>query len=411
MALKIVRNDITKMECDAIVNTANEDPIVGAGCDTAIYTAAGYDELLKYRTEEIGHVNQGDVFVTPAFKLPYKCIIHAVSPVFSGGENGEEKLLRSCYSKSLNLALDNDVKSIAFPLISTGSFGYPKEEGLSIAIDEINKFLLKHDMLVYIVVFSREATRLGERLYPELEKYINENYVEEMSEYEYDDLYIHEDSSRDDILRECMILESEESKPSNPRPGNLRRGNLMNSPNAPALYGFRRYDIAKEAPILPGSELKSEPKVGSKSELKSEPESTLKSKPKSKQPSSKNVTDNILLDSAIEIDSEQLSSLEERMRHLTDTFSEYLLYLIEEKGYKNSDVYTRAWVDKKVFSKIKTNPDYHPQKNTVMCLCIGAMLNLDESKDLLARAGYALSPCSKTDFIFSFYIDNKLYDM
>ena len=96
---------------------------------------------------------------------------------------------------------------------------------------------------------------------------------------------------------------------------------------------------------------------------------------------------------------------------MSDTFSEYLLYLIKEKGLTNAEVYKRAIVDKKLFSKIKNNAEYHPQKMTAMCLCVGARLNMDETRDLLARAGYALSPCDKTDVIFSFFIENGIYDM
>ena len=105
------------------------------------------------------------------------------------------------------------------------------------------------------------------------------------------------------------------------------------------------------------------------------------------------------------------SKLEERIKHLSDTFSQYLMFLIENKNMKNADVYKRAIVDKKVFSKIKNDINYHPQKQTALCLCVGAKLNLDESKDLLARAGYALSPCDKTDIIFSYFIENEIYDM
>jgi len=110
-------------------------------------------------------------------------------------------------------------------------------------------------------------------------------------------------------------------------------------------------------------------------------------------------------------DEDLYRKLAERVSHVEDSFSDYLLFLIGSKGLSNADVYKRALVDKKVFSKIKNNPDYHPQKLTAMCLCIGAMLNLDESRDLLARAGYALSPSDKTDIIFSYFIENKIYDM
>ena len=117
MSLKIIRNDITKMNTEAIVNTANEKPTVGSGCDTAIFNAAGYDELLNYRKEKIGFVKEGDVFITPGFNLSAKYIIHAVSPRFTT-EDETEKLVRDCYRKSLELAKKNNIKSIAFPLIA-----------------------------------------------------------------------------------------------------------------------------------------------------------------------------------------------------------------------------------------------------------------------------------------------------
>jgi O-acetyl-ADP-ribose deacetylase (regulator of RNase III) len=186
MPFKIVRNDITKMNTEAIVNTANDLVSVGTGCDHAVYTAAGYDELLKYREDNIGIVPEGDAFITPGFALQAKYIIHAVSPFYNGGNKGEEEKLRSCYRKSLQLAKKNNIKSISFPLISTGGFGYPKEEGMRIAIDEINAFLMRHNMLIYLVVFDVEATELGGNLYSDLEAYIDRKYVEKKLEEEYD---------------------------------------------------------------------------------------------------------------------------------------------------------------------------------------------------------------------------------
>lgn len=324
MPFRIVRNDITKMKTDAIVNTANEYPEVGPGCDRAVYEAAGYDELLAYRKEHIGFVKQGEAFLTPGFNLPAKYIIHAVSPLFVDGSSGEEELLRSCYRKSLTLAKENGIRSIAFPLISTGSFGYPKEEGMRIAVDEIHAFLLSSNLLVYLVVFDEKATRMGRNLYPDLETYIDHNYVEKKRKEEYGRTWY----------------------------PNVAAGNL----------------------------------------------------PRESAPTASFMSD----DFAIE---EMEQKLTERMKHMADTFPQYLLYLISQKGMENSEVYKRAIVDKKVFSKIKNNPNYHPQKLTALCLCIGAKLNLDESKDLLARAGYALSPCDKTDIIFSYFIENEIYDM
>ncbi len=334
MSLKIVRNDITKMQVDAIVNTANPLPRYSEGTDSAIYMAAGEEELLAAR-REIGSLEAGQVAITPGFRLPAKYIIHAVSPMYIDGESGEEELLRSCYGKSLKLACENGCKSIAFPLIATGCFGYPKEEGMRIALDEINAFLMNHEMLIYLVVFDTEATRLGRNIYPELEEYIDKHYVEEKKKKEYKISF---------------------------RP--------MNSM---AMKSRVDEEFCMAAPKADG----------------------------------------ICMEGADEeaFFEERESALEERMKRISDTFQEYLMYLIESKNLSNADVYKRAYLTKQLFSKIKLNPDYHPDKGTALRLCIGAMLNLDETKDLLARAGYALSPCDKRDVIFSFFIEQGLYDM
>ena len=312
MPFKIVRNDLTKMQVDAIVNTANEAPIYSSGVDKAVYMAAGEEELLAER-KKIGYMNEGEAAITSGFKLPAKYIIHAVSPCYIDGTKGEEEKLRSCYKNSLQLALENGCKSIAFPLIATGNFGYPKEEGMRIAVDEINAFLLKHNMLIYLVVFDTTSTQLGRNLYPDLEAYIDYNYVCDKREEEYGDRY-------------CSSVRREEED----------------------FYDFWE---------------------------------------------------------------ENESALQERMEHMSDTFQQYLLYLIESKKLSNSEVYKRAIVTKQLFSKIKLNRNYHPDKGTAMRLCVGAKLSLDETKDLLARAGYALSPCDKRDIIFSFFIEHKVFDM
>lgn len=345
MPFKIVRNDITKMQVDVVVNTANEEPIYSEGTDSAIYMAAGEEELLAER-RKIGTLEEGQVAITKGYRLPAKYIIHAVSPMYIDGESGEEELLRSCYQQSLKLAYEKKCKSIAFPLIATGSYGYPKEEGMRIALDEINGFLMNHEMLIYLVVFDTEATRLGRNVYPELEEYIDKHYVEEKKKKEYG-----------------FSLAQKTSK--------LR---------------FRLYrkelaaDVAREEDLCMEDE-------GVVEEICS------------------------VAPSGDALFEERESALEERMRHMSDTFQEYLMYLIETKGLSNADVYKRAYLTKQLFSKIKLNPDYHPDKGTAIRLCVGAQLNLDETRDLLARAGYALSPCDKRDIIFSFFIEQGIYDM
>ena len=361
MPFKIVRNDITKMNTEAIVNTANDYPTVGTGCDHAVYMAAGYEELLAYRRERIGFVKAGDAFVTPGFHLPAKYIIHAVSPVYIDGKHEEEMLLRSCYRKSLALAAEYGIRSIAFPLISTGGFGYPKEEGMRIAVDEIHAFLLNSDMQIYLVVFDEKATKMGRNLYPDLEAYIDLNYVQERREEEYGD---------------AAPLPLAAAKPS--------AGKKSEKP------GFQQSIFQKPKASKDEASDISEAEYIEEACLFDEKEALFDE------------------DAAIE---EMERKLAERMAHMSDTFPQYLLYLISEKGMENAEVYKRAIVDKKVFSKIKNNPEYHPQKLTALCLCIGAKLNLDESKELLARAGYALSPCDKTDIIFSYFIEHGIYDM
>ena len=340
MPFKIIRNDLTKMQVDAIVNTANPKPKYSTGTDTAVYKAAGEEKLLAAR-REIGDMEPGEAAITPGFWLPAKYIIHAVSPRYFDGKSGEEGKLRDCYKKSLALAADYKCKSIAFPLISTGNFGYPKEEAMRIALDEIHLFLMNHEMMVYLVVFDPVSTKLGQNLYPDLEAYIDHNYVCQKQEEEYDS---------------CMV--------------------------APE----RRRDRTREE-YFEGSILASVPAHDEREEW----------------------------DASVEADydflEEHESALAERMEHLSDTFQEYLLYLISEKNLTNAEVYKRAIVTKQLFSKIKLNPEYHPDKATAMRLCVGAKLNMDEKKDLLARAGYALSPCDKRDIIFSFFIEHEVFDM
>jgi len=371
MPFKIVRNDITKMNTEAIVNTANDHPTVGTGCDSAVYKAAGFDELLKYRQDKIGFVQEGDAFITPGFNLQAKYIIHAVSPLYIDGEHGEESLLRSCYRKSLAIAKENHIKSISFPLISTGGFGYPKEEGMRIAVDEINAFLLTNKMDITLVVFDTKATELGENIYPELQAYIDHNYVLEKRDEEYGDMffgsYREDDPGFDAYDRRRFELEERLAK------NRIADAAPMMSPAMP---------IAEE-PVCEAIDFDDE-------------------------------CDEDLLDSIWDDDEavdELNKKLNERLAHRSDTFSEYLLYLIESKGMKNVDVYKRAIVDKRYFAKLKSNKDFHPEKIKALCLCVGAMLNLDETKDLLARAGYALSPADMTDIIFAFYIEHNHFDV
>ena len=179
MPFQIIRNDITKVKADAIVNTANPCPVYASGTDAAIYEAAGADRLLAER-KKIGDIRPGDAAVTPAFDLDAQYIIHTVGPSWIDGYHEERETLHSCYARSLQMAADLNCESIAFPLIATGVYGFPKDEALQIALAEINRFLLSHDMLVILVVFDRKAFELSGKLVGDIKEYIDENEVSEI---------------------------------------------------------------------------------------------------------------------------------------------------------------------------------------------------------------------------------------
>ena len=341
MPLKIVRNDITQMNTEAIVNTANAQADVGSGCDYAVYMAAGYEKLLQYRKENIGFVPEGGVFLTPGFKLQAKYIIHAVSPVYLGGEYGEEEKLRSCYRKSLQIAKEHRIKSISFPLISTGGFGYPKEEGMRIAIDEIHGFLLENEMQIYLVVFGKEAFVLSEKLFKSVSSYIDENYIHSKTLDEYGTESVYSSRLGTRRIRERQIL------------SNRIHGDVCSS------------QAFEECFDMPAGAL-------------------------------------------APMDVDDWGQL---LQDLDAGFSETLLQLIDRTGKKDSEIYKKANVDRKLFSKIRNNMDYKPSKTTALAFAFALELDLDETKDFIGRAGFALSHSSKFDVIVEYFLVNKNYNV
>ncbi len=181
MPIKMIRQDITRIKCDAIVDPTDEIYSHSGGTDAAIHKAAG--EELYYACLAQGRLSVGRAVITPAFRLPCKYVIHTVGPIWENGCIGEEALLRSCYAECLRLALENGCKSVAFPLISSGTFGFPKDRVLKIAVDEISEFLFNNEMLVYIVVFDHTSYSIGEKLFSDITSYIYDNYTEETTAY------------------------------------------------------------------------------------------------------------------------------------------------------------------------------------------------------------------------------------
>lgn len=308
MPVQIVRNDITRMQVDVIVNAANESLLGGGGVDGAIHRAAGPRLLEECRT--LGGCATGHAKTTGGYDLPCKYIIHTVGPVWRGGLFGEKQLLTACYTRSLNLAAELGCESIAFPLISSGVYGYPKAQALKVALDAISAFLLEQDMLVYVVVFDREAFQVSGKLLRDVRSYIDEHYVD-----------AHAESRRSKAIR---------------------------------------YTCAKQMPMA---------------DLCAAPG-------------------------------------EDAFIPETDAgFTETLLRLIDRTGKKDSAIYNRANISRQLFSKIRNNPDYQPTKPTAIALAIALELDMEQTQDLIGRAGYALTRSSKFDVIIMYFIQRGIYDI
>ncbi|MGN1344862.1 MAG: macro domain-containing protein [Traorella sp.] len=311
MPFEIIRQDITHMKVDILVNSANHEVVVGSGVDQAIYHKAG-KQLFNER-EKIGVIDYGNVAMTSAYNLDAKYVVHAVSPIWYDGKHHEIDLLKNCYLKALQLATDYHCHSIAFPLLASGHNGFPKDIALQCAIQAFSDFLFKHDLMIYLVIFDCDSYQLSERLFHSVHSYIDDHYIEEKLIEEFDQINAY------------------------PRRAKLKKVDL----------------------------------IGSAKSL----------------------------------------SLEEMMKRIDETFSESLLRLIDEKGLKDSDVYKKANVDRKLFSKIRNNKHYQPSKITVLAFAIALELNLDETRDLLNKAGYALSHSNKFDIIVEYFILEKNYDI
>lgn len=344
MAFQIIRADITTVHADAIVNSANPDPTFGRGVDSAIYHAAGVEQLLKERIK-IGVLSTGEVAVTPAFSLPAKYIIHTVGPVWAGGESGELLALEACYRNALKKAEEIACESIAFPMISTGVYGFPKDRALETALQAIRAYLDETDseMEIMLVVYDKSSFQVSADLRNDVAAYLN-HQISNIS------------ASVMHKAAPAAAVPPEAASGENRRRRRIRR------------------DRRRDAPIFEASAPMS----------------------------------NEALQDTAQISSE---SLRQRVEHIGDTFQQCLLRWIDEKGVKDVEVYKKANLDRKLFSKIRCNVNYVPKKQTAVALAIALELSLDETKDLLRRAGLAFSPSSVFDLIIEYCIENKLYDI
>ncbi len=395
MPFQIIRNDITQVAADAIVNSANPDPTFGAGTDAAIYHAAGAERLLEAR-RKIGPIPVGQAAATPAFSLPAKYIIHTVGPSWQGGDHGEREAVRSCYQSCLSLALSLGCESIAFPLIATGVYGFPRADALRIAVSVFSDFLAEHEMQITLVVFNREAFVLSGRIFSGVKAFIDENYVAAREEEEY--FRLAPRMSMDRPPREAPPMQGK--APARRKPFSWLRNKPGSSPEQTEADADASLPAAPppKSPRPPLSPAESLPKDDFPSDEWDQ------SALSPKRPASAS------LPRSGPAPRPASRSLEDVIRQAGETWQQSLLRLIDEKGYTDVEVYKRANVDRKLFSKIRSNPDYQPKKSTAVAFALALRLNLDETRDLLSRAGYALSPSSPFDLIVEYFIDQRIYD-
>lgn len=337
MPFEIVRNDITLMQVDAIVNTANPRPVIGRGTDSAIHHKAG-PALLQAR-REIGDIAPGHSAATPAFGLSAKYVLHTVSPAWIDGNHHEMELLRQAYDAALHLAEEKKCESVAFPLMAAGSYGFPKDKALSVAIQAFTDFLMTSDMMIYLVVFNATAYSLSGGLFADVKSYIDENYVAEKSAWEY------------------------------PR-GYGRRGNYRERRDMDEVFDGVSYSIADDEVSNFAKAVKAAPALDSVGKKLSD-----------------------MLDDADE------------------TFTEALLRLLNKRGGKDSDVYHQACISRQLFNKIINDKYYQPKKNTVIQLAVGLELDMQQTQELLGKAGYILTRSSKSDLVVQYFISHKRYSM
>ena len=314
MPFEIVRNDITKMKVDVIVNAANKSLLGGGGVDGCIHRAAGPELLAECKL--LNGCETGSAKVTKGYHLPCMYVIHAVGPRWIDGNHHEKELLESCYTTSLHLAKEYGCKSIAFPLISSGIYGYPKDQALRIAVEQIRKFLLDNEMMVYLVIFDRKTYEISDKLYSDIATYIDDRYVDE-----------HSDSPSLQRVR------------------------------------FREYE------------------------------------------------NTCLKEESVPLSSANQKTIKDWLDGIDESFSEMLLRKIDESGMSDAECYKKANIDRKLFSKIRSDKLYKPSKSTVLAFALALELSLDEMQDMLAKAGFALSHSSKFDLIIEYFVKQGNYNV
>ena len=345
MPFSMLQGDITTLKVDAIVNAANSSLLGGGGVDGAIHRAAG--PALREYCAGLGGCRVGQAKRSPGFDLPANWVIHTVGPIWQGGSQNEAALLAACYRNALALAAESGCSSVAFPLISAGAYGYPKDQALAIAKQEILAFLAEHEMDVTLVIYDKSSFQPSRSLISELTAY----------------------------WERCSSA----------------------SPTFPRDAGF-----AASVAVL------STPDTQETTNKK--PCFSSHSRPYAKQAATCNGALGHA-DNLAEADNCRSSELEARLHSLDESFSQMLLRKIDERGMTDAACYKRANVDRKLFSKIRSDPNYRPSKPTAIAFAVALELPLQEARELLMKAGFALSHSNKFDVIIEYFLSTGNYDI
>ena len=345
------------MKVDAIVNAANNSLLGGGGVDGAIHRAAGPKLLEECRP--LGGCDTGDAKITGAGNLPCKYVIHTVGPIWYGGQHGEEELLRSCYNRSLSLASSHGCSSVAFPLISSGAYGYPKDQALRVAVSTIGSYLLNNeDMLVYIVVFDRQAYTIEPGTYHDISMRLGANDLTSGAGLTGTGLAAAASASKPRLFGRKMSSERNKSASMEAAMSIPSRDECVDECVKDRRDGYRGEFCAASAVCM-----------------------------------------------------EESADLDSRLQQIDESFSTMLLRKIDESGMTDVECYKRANIDRKLFSKIRSDVNYRPSKTTVIAFAIALRLSIADTRDMLMKAGFALSRSNRFDIIIEYFIEKGNYDV
>ena len=390
MPLEIIREDITRMKVDAIVNAANTSLLGGGGVDGAIHAAAGPELLEECR--KLGGCPTGEARITRGYRLPAKYVIHTPGPVWQDGQHGEPELLAACYRNSLRLAEEYGCESIAFPMISAGIYGYPKDKALGVAMDEITSFLAEHEMRVYLVTFAKEMFELSGKIFAGVRAYIDDAYAEKRERRFFRNIF-HRPRADEDL--DYTVVSSLE-EPKNQEESAYYSEAMM----APPEEATEEREKGSQASVHPQLTYVTGAKHRRRSDVLPEEDLPIQALEDAPRPKA-----------APKMNAVSPEDLRQYLKAQDIGFSEALLQWIDRRGLTDAQCYRKANIDRKLFNHIKNQRDYRPSKKTVLAFAVALEMKPREAEELLGRAGYSLSDSSRMDRAIRYFLERRFYDI